>query len=391
MTMATYLADGASPLGTDLRLSSRFLGEIIAGIQVLAVGGAAVGVLVAAAGLHKPQAPEPAYRSQFEAPIALTPPPAPAPAPAADEGYSKQMLQDLLTKAGLRPNYDLHRLNGNQARKVNAAMPAADPVPAAAQPFRLSVDTQDGRQALHCLTQAAYFEAGGNGPEAEAGVVQVVLNRVRHPDFPKSVCGVVYQGAKRATGCQFTFTCDGALKRALNAAAWNQARQVAMRALDGYVVPQVGSATFYHANYVFPSWAPALVKLATVGPHIFYRMTGPAGDAAALTGRYAGGELKVSRAILAAADNLTQKVRAHTSMALASAGKQEQERVHMQVVAAPAPAGDDVKLNGAQIIATPAPVLANAPAVAAPPRAPIAAATQASTPMAAAEPAPPAA
>jgi spore germination cell wall hydrolase CwlJ-like protein len=378
MTTATYQADGVSPLGTDLRLSRRFLGEIIAGMQVLAVGGAAVALLVAAqAGLQNPQPPAPAYRSQFEAPIALVPPPA----PAVEQGDSKQTLQDLLAKAGLRPSYKLHRLSGSQARMVNAAMPAANPVHDAAQPFRLSVDTNDGRQALHCLTQVAYFEAGGNGPEAEAGVVQVVLNRVRHPNFPKSVCGVVYQGAARATGCQFTFTCDGALKRTLDATAWNQARKVAMRALDGYVVPAVGSATFYHANYVFPSWAPALVKLATIGPHVFYRMTGPAGEAAALTGRYAGGELKVSRALLAAADSLTRKVRARTTVALASAGKRE--HAHLQMAAAAAPVGEDAKLNSAQIVASPAPALASAPVIAPPPASP--------TPMASTQTPPPAA
>jgi spore germination cell wall hydrolase CwlJ-like protein len=351
MTMATLPADGVSPRGTILRLCGRFVAELTAAGQVLAVGGAAIALLAAAQPVPRQiQPPQPAYRSQFEAPVALSPP---APAVPTD-GYSKPMLQALLTKAGLRPNYELRRLSEIQARRVNAVMPAAG-ASQTARPFLLSVDTKDGREALHCLTQAAYFEAGGNGPEAQAGVVQVVLNRMRHPDFPKSVCGVVYQGAARKTGCQFTFTCDGSLNRPLDAAAWSRARAVALRALNGYVDPAVGAATYYHADYVFPTWAPTLVKLATVGPHIFYRMTGAAGDAAALTGRYAGGELKVSRAILAAADGLARKGSRAATVTLASAGPSE--RVHMRMAVS-----GDARPEAVLAAAQPAPAAAAAPA-----------------------------
>ena len=347
--MATLSTDGVSPRGARLRLCGRFAAELVAAAQVLAVGGAAAALLVAAHQAPRQTAPPPsAYRSQFEAPVALAPP---APANLTD-GYSKPMLQALLTKAGLRPNYDLHRLSEVQARRVNAVMPAAVSAPRAARPFLLSVATRDGREALHCLTQAAYYEARGAGPDAEASVVQVVLNRVRHPDFPKSVCGVVYQGAAHKTGCQFTFTCDGSLSRPVDAAAWSQARAVALRALSGHVDPAVGAATYYHADYVFPAWAPGLVKLATVGPHIFYRMAGSDG-AAALTGRYAGGELKVSRAFLAAADSLGRAVRKETSVALASAG--EPQRVHLRMAVSDAPT--EPALASAQ----PTPVPATAP------------------------------
>jgi spore germination cell wall hydrolase CwlJ-like protein len=375
MSMATYQADGVSPSAGDLRAPAPFLAEVIAGMQVLMVGGAAIALLAAAHDdTRKVQPPAPAYRSPLAAPITLSPPLAEAPAD------SRQVLQDLLTKAGLRPHFDVHRLSWNQARRINTLMPAADLPVDAAKPFVLPVASRDGAQALHCLTQAAYFEAGAAGPDAEAGVVQVVLNRVRHPDFPKSVCGVVYQGSARQTGCQFTFTCDGALKRGLDAAAWEQARKVAMRALNGYVVPAVGSATYYHADYVFPAWAPALVKLATIGPHIFYRMSGAEGAAAALTGRYAGGELKISRAVLKAADAFTQKGRAEADLKLASLGKAqrikppEEGRAHLQFASAKPPAdNEDARLNTAQT-AAPVPVLAPAPVVAAAPApAPVAA------------------
>ena len=72
---------------------------------------------------------------------------------------------------------------------------------------------------LDCLTQAVYFEARGETPRGQAAVAQVVMNRVNHPAFPKTVCGVVYQGAARSTGCQFSFACDGSMRRGREAAA----------------------------------------------------------------------------------------------------------------------------------------------------------------------------
>ncbi|HEY4030973.1 MAG TPA: cell wall hydrolase [Caulobacteraceae bacterium] len=241
--------------------------------------------------------------------------------PSAAALNSTAVIKALLRKAGLRPTLDPHRLSWDQARKVNALLPADRSTAGFAKAFHLDIRTKDGRQALDCLTQAAYFEAGGNGPQAQAAVAQVVLNRVRHPDFPKSVCGVIYQGAELRTGCQFTFTCDGALKRGIDATAWDAARKVAERALGGYVDRAVGTATYYHADYVFPLWAPTLVKMATVGPHIFYRMAGAEGAAAYLTGQYAGNELKLVRAVLRANDKRTQK------MAPAAQAKLEQAKV----------------------------------------------------------------
>jgi hypothetical protein len=170
----------------------------------------------------------------------------------------------------------------------------------------LPVGGEDRTRALHCLTQAVYYEAAREGEKGQAAVAQVVLNRVRHPAYPKSICGVVYQGAARSTGCQFTFTCDGSLRWAPEASYWKQAKAVAERALAGYVDKQVGSATHYHAQYVAPYWAPTLVKMTQVGQHIFYRWTGPWGEPPAFTGRYAGGEAYLSPAILGGLDARTQ-------------------------------------------------------------------------------------
>ncbi|MGH6659828.1 MAG: cell wall hydrolase, partial [Sphingomicrobium sp.] len=176
---------------------------------------------------------------------------------------------------------------GERAKLVNAAMPfAAGPVHSA-RPFAASGSDIEQRRALLCLTQAVYYEAGFEPLGGRRAVAQVVLNRMRHPAFPKSVCGVVYQGTGTRV-CQFSFVCDGALYRAPAPAAWRQAEAIAAAALRGHVDGSVGSATHYHADYVAPRWAPLLSKVAKIGQHIFYRWPGAWGMPAAFTGRYIG-------------------------------------------------------------------------------------------------------
>jgi spore germination cell wall hydrolase CwlJ-like protein len=176
---------------------------------------------------------------------------------------------------------------GAEAQKINASLPFnAGPVPAA-QPFSAPTGGTSYDRALTCLTQAVYYEAGFEPLAGRRAVAQVVLNRMRHPAFPKSVCGVVYQ--RNATPvCQFSFVCDGSLNRAPAAGAWAIARQIAVDALAGHVEPSVGSATHYHADYVAPRWAPLLAKINKIGAHIFYRWPGAWGLPAAFTGRYIG-------------------------------------------------------------------------------------------------------
>lgn len=179
------------------------------------------------------------------------------------------------------------RAVGEQAKMINAALPfASDPLHAA-RPFELTGTSVDERRALLCLTQAVYYEAGYEPLEGRRAVAQVVLNRLRHPAFPKSVCGVVYQGAGSGV-CQFTFVCDGALYRKPAHDAWIEAESIARAALAGYVDSSVGEATHYHADYVAPRWAPLLAKVAQIGQHIFYRWPGAWGQPAAFTGRYIG-------------------------------------------------------------------------------------------------------
>ena len=211
---------------------------------------------------------------------------------------------------------------GEEAKLINASLPFSSAPVQAARPFDLSSGGVDHERALLCLTQAVYYEAGFEPLAGRRAVAQVVLNRMRHPAFPKSVCGVVYQGAKQPV-CQFSFTCDGSLYRAPAPAAWREAREVAKAALAGFVEKSVGSATHYHADYVAPRWAPMLAKITRIGVHIFYRWPGSWGQRGAFTGRYAG--------------------EPHDPMALRPGpGAQEEEAATAIVAAAPAEAGPPV-------------------------------------------------
>jgi hypothetical protein len=135
-------------------------------------------------------------------------------------------------------------------------------------------------RAIDCMTAAIAYEAGYEPLAGQEAVAQVILNRVRHPRFPKTVCGVVFDGSYRRTGCQFTFTCDGSLGRHLRPAVMDRARAVAVSAIDGLTPDRVAGATHYHANYVNPYWASSGMITARIGAHLFYRMPGDGGPGA---------------------------------------------------------------------------------------------------------------
>lgn len=180
---------------------------------------------------------------------------------------------------------------GESAQERNAAIPLSTSAVESAKGFALeSLSRAEMPTALKCLTQAVYYEAAFEPITGRRAVAQVVLNRMRHPAYPKSVCGVVYQGSYRRTGCQFSFTCDGSLLRAPAPAAWREAAAVARAALSGFVEPSVGTATHYHADYVLPKWAFNLSKIEQIGRHIFYRFHGGMGRVSAFGGSYAGNE-----------------------------------------------------------------------------------------------------
>ena len=125
----------------------------------------------------------------------------------------------------------------------------------------------------NCLATAVYFEARGESAKGQKAVAEVVLARTHVPGRPHTICGVVYEGSKRSSGCQFSFACDGVADRVHSRDAWRQANRVATNVMrtGGKENPVAGGATFYHADYVNPGWASRMVKVASIGQHVFYR------------------------------------------------------------------------------------------------------------------------
>ena len=217
---------------------------------------------------------------------------------AAASGFSESALR--ATAAQMAPGvlaaarrHDPFTVAGGAERDRQAALlaarlevrPAAAPVAGhagpAAEPFRLTGALESSRD-LDCLSSAVYYEARGESAAGQAAVAQVVLNRVRHPAFPKSVCGVVFQGVASG-GCQFSFACNGAMRRPKEAGAWARARDVAANALGGHVMAEVGEAVNFHVASLGSVWG-GMQRVGQVGSHVFYRFGGRGGSPGAFHG-----------------------------------------------------------------------------------------------------------
>ncbi len=189
----------------------------------------------------------------------------------------------------------LRAVSTDDARQINAATPfTTAPIPPA-RPFIFRGSVEDQGRAIDCLAAAIHYEAGNETNDGQEAVAQVILNRVRHPAYPGTVCGVVFQGSERRTGCQFTFTCDGAMARGVSAEGWARARSVATAMLAGKVYKPVGLATHYHTDWVSPVWSAKLDKVRAEGTHLFLRWAGYWGTPGAFRGRHAGGEPAVAQ------------------------------------------------------------------------------------------------
>lgn len=180
-----------------------------------------------------------------------------------------------------RGDLGFNPLDAEEARRLNDAIPALAAAVTAARPFVLQVGTTERQRAKRCLSLAIYYEAALEPRDGQEAVAQVILNRVRDPNFPNSVCGVVFQGAELTTSCQFSFTCDGSMRRGVQQSAWRRARAIAGEALSGYVMGEVGNATHFHTTGVAPGWRSNMIRVAQVGTHLFYRFGGRNGDAGA--------------------------------------------------------------------------------------------------------------
>ena len=189
----------------------------------------------------------------------------------ADRPAAIARVQPERNSRALLQRMALHVPDDISAKIATAApdAPFAAATPFVAPPFLTSNSVDDASRAAECLTAAVYYEARSQSEDGQRAVAQVVLNRVRDRAFPNSVCGVVYQGAERRSGCQFSFTCDGSMTRAREPGAWDRARAVAAAALSGSVYAPVGAATSFHTTSILPWWASSLARITTVGAHVF--------------------------------------------------------------------------------------------------------------------------
>jgi hypothetical protein len=162
-------------------------------------------------------------------------------------------------------------LTPDQALAINLSSPLepVNPLPPAFLPAWLS--NEELTAATQCMANAIYYEAASEPDVGQRAVAQVILNRLRHPRYPKTVCGVVYEGAEKSLACQFTFACDGSTRRRPDPAGLARARLVADAALHGATSSLAGQATHYHTTAIVPLWAHEMRKVAMISHHVFYR------------------------------------------------------------------------------------------------------------------------
>lgn len=191
----------------------------------------------------------------------------------ASDPNARVELTSFRTSDGLRARGQATLFESPDARAMMVQAVLRGPTTPQQPAATPTVPTQqqiDARQQ-NCLAQAIYYEARGESQRGQMAVAEVIMNRVRSGYYPNSVCGVVYQGSHRATGCQFTFTCDGSLNHRPRGRAWDRAQRVATAVMSGYTRPVTQGATHYHTLAVNPVWNSGLVETTTIESHVFYR------------------------------------------------------------------------------------------------------------------------
>lgn len=171
-------------------------------------------------------------------------------------------------------NASLSALNSGRLRQIASPFVAAlaEDDPRIMDPAGLAaLGVPSGNSEWRCLTEALYFEARGEPMEGQYAVAEVILNRVDHPNYPGSICGVVSQGTGRQFACQFTYTCDGRPEEINDTVAWNRVGHIARLMIDGAPRDLTAGATHYHADWVNPQWASLFPQTADIGIHYFYR------------------------------------------------------------------------------------------------------------------------
>ncbi|MBA2587263.1 MAG: cell wall hydrolase [Alphaproteobacteria bacterium] len=123
-----------------------------------------------------------------------------------------------------------------------------------------------------CLSEVLYYEARGEGTGGQKAIAEVVFHRMNHGDYGHSICAVVYEGKERPH-CQFSFACNGDMKRAKQPGAWREAEALAAKIMTGQLNLKnaTGGALNFHAASVSPDWADTMDKTTQIGNHVFYR------------------------------------------------------------------------------------------------------------------------
>ena len=136
-------------------------------------------------------------------------------------------------------------------------------------PFAAAAAESD-EDAFRCLALAIYWEARSEGRDGMTAIGAVVFNRMRHPGFPDTVCGVVKQGGE-APGCQFSWWCDGRSDVPREAGSWALAQEVARAMLRRPFPDPTHGALYFHAAGITMPWQVERERTARIGNHIYYR------------------------------------------------------------------------------------------------------------------------
>jgi spore germination cell wall hydrolase CwlJ-like protein len=128
------------------------------------------------------------------------------------------------------------------------------------------------QRQLDCLARNIYHEAGSEPFEGKVAVAQVTINRTESGQFPSDICQVVYQKnvVYEKVLCQFSWYCEGpSAKKPMNGPVYTESMEVAKKVLlEGFRLPSVKNALYFHGDYVNPKWGKQPV--AKIGRHIFY-------------------------------------------------------------------------------------------------------------------------
>ena len=195
----------------------------------------------------------------------------------ADDGgatpASGPMVLALIGDAPLQatPKATVIRLGPEDADWSDLGAPIDLPITSARAGRRAGFAAPGSRDSLTCLTQAVYFEARSQTLAGQQGVAQVVMNRTHSTDYPAGVCDVVYERTGRYGTCQFTFVCDGSMRRLVEPTAWDKAREVASQALGGHTYAPLKDALHYHASWMTPYWSSSLPRIGQVDGQVFYK------------------------------------------------------------------------------------------------------------------------